>query len=405
LNLWGSNRRWQPLAVSVLCGALLALASPAAAGAAPRADASIVGGGVAQIADFPSLAFVIAQEGPHEGFTCSGSVVAPRVVLTAAHCVEDLEGDGGLTPIGDYKVITGTQEPHRAEAGNVFQVAATHVFPGFDPGLLHGDAAILILSRPTTAPLLALAGDADSVLYEGGAPVQLAGWGLTRGDSAIPPRQLRTAASMIQPAKACKQGTRPFYGAYSGAAQMCTLDLPSKSTGACFGDSGGPAIARRSDGSQVEIGIASSVGPECDPRLPDVYTRADTISTWVSEWAGATEAGTPPPAVDASAPLPPMSRGAGIDFAIHALATDLGRPFVEAERGRESCKPAGRSRVGCEFAWIFGRDFYYGKLTVFYRRREDAVVWERHYRIHRVDAKCVLESRHPQSCPARLLHG
>ena len=73
------------------------------------------------------------------------------MVLTAAHCVEDIETGAFSTP-AEYTVATGIANPKQAQPENVFDVVATHVFPAFDPGVVHGDAAVLILSRPTSRP-------------------------------------------------------------------------------------------------------------------------------------------------------------------------------------------------------------------------------------------------------------
>ncbi len=106
---------------------------PSSASAAPSAHASIIGGDVAAIADFPSLAFIAARTSKDQGFSCTGTVIAPRVILTAAHCVEDLHF-GGFTAAPDYKVATGRANPRQDQAGEVLEVSDTHVFPGFDPG-------------------------------------------------------------------------------------------------------------------------------------------------------------------------------------------------------------------------------------------------------------------------------
>ena len=59
----------------------------------------------ASIAEFPSLAYIEARVGKG-GFACTGTVVAPRVILTAAHCIEGQES-GAFTPPSAYAVATG----------------------------------------------------------------------------------------------------------------------------------------------------------------------------------------------------------------------------------------------------------------------------------------------------------
>ena len=147
--------RGRSVLAALIC-ALAALFAPATASATPTAQASIVGGHAVTIADFPSLVYIEAAE--RKGvFSCTGTVVAPRIVLTAAHCVESIE-KGTITRPSKYALTTSVADPRRAGKANTFHVVANHVFPGFDPGIVHGDAAILVLDRLTTAPPIPLAG-------------------------------------------------------------------------------------------------------------------------------------------------------------------------------------------------------------------------------------------------------
>jgi len=101
----GKAARLGGLAMVMLCLVLAPVATAKSTrAAAPTAQASIVGGTPATIADFPSLAYVQAEEGPKKGFACTGTVIAPRVILTAGHCVEDVE-TGHLT----RRTITGSR--------------------------------------------------------------------------------------------------------------------------------------------------------------------------------------------------------------------------------------------------------------------------------------------------------
>jgi secreted trypsin-like serine protease len=379
----------------------LALALPATAAAEPAAHASIVGGHAATVAEFPSLAYIEAHQG-RSGFSCTGTVVAPRVVLTAAHCVEDIER-GGFTPANQYAVATGTTSPGKALRENVFRVVETHVFPGFDPGSLHGDAGILVLDRPTSAPPLAMAGAADVGLYAGGAPVQLAGWGLMRANAADIPDSLRATAMVVQAPSFCKRKTRPYYPPYSAAAQLCLLDAPSKKSGGCFGDSGGPAIGQRADGSPVEVGVISTGGPFCSTKLPNVLTRVDLVSAWVTEWAAAVETGAPRPIVDPHTPFPSMTKPVAEEFTIYTVQSHFGRAFERAKRVLGNCRRASRTRFRCVISWRSGPDIYAGTVSPFYNRRQDAVVWDSHFRIEWAALRCLRAN--PARCRIHVRRG
>ena len=386
---------------AILCFAFLLLALPAAASASDGAEASVINGRAATVEEFPSLAYIEAREG-RTGFACTGTVVAPRVVLTAAHCLEDLER-GRFTSAGDYVVTTGATVPDKAPRENVFRVIDTHVFPGFDPGSLRGDAGILVLDRPTPAPPIALAGPADAALYAGGASVELAGWGLTRPNADDGSDSLRATTMVVQAPSSCKKKTRRYYPEFSVAGQLCTLDVPSRKSGGCFGDSGGPIIGSRSDGTPVELGVVSTGGPFCSTKLPNVYTRADFISTWVAEWIAAVETGAPRPVVDPGTPFPLMTRPVAEAFTVYTLQANFGLRFERAKRLFGGCRRSSRSRFRCEVAWRAGRDVYGGVVSPFYVRRRQGVVWNSHFRIEWAPLKCLRSNA--ARCPTRSKSG
>jgi trypsin len=402
MKRWTTSPRRRFADASSLGAIAVALLAPTLAQAAPDAGASIVGGDVASIAEFPSLAFIAAQTGRNQGFACTGTVIAPRLVLTAAHCVEDLEV-GGFTPANRYVVATGQADPRQIPPANLLRVASTHVYPRFDPGTTHGDAALLVLATPTPAPAIPLAGAADGALYEGGTGVLLAGWGLTKPNARSAPRSLRSTSTVVLNGASCKQRTRSFYPPYSSAVEMCTTDPPDHANGGCFGDSGGPALARRPDGSLVEIGITSTGAPECSTKLPNIFTRADRISAWASEWIAAVEGGGPPPSLKPQ--LPGMTRESAQGFVAGLLATEIGRPFLDGEILGGDCRRLGAARVKCELAWLYGASIYFGGATVFYALKQDTVAWDNSYAVERVNARCWLESDHTRSCPAQIRRG
>lgn len=390
--------------LTVFCGAILALALAAPAGAAAGgAKASIVGGQAATIEQFPYLAYIEAGN-KHSGFSCTGTVVAPRVVLTAAHCVENVE-TGAFAKPAEYAVATGVANPKQAQPDNVFGVVATHVFPSFDPGVVHGDAAILILSRPTAAPALALAGPAEAALYEGGAGVSVAGWGVTKAQNRQAPANMRTTTMTVQKDSVCQGKTKGFYKDYSGAVQLCLLATPRKTSGTCFGDSGGPAVATRPDGTPVELAIISVVGPLCSPQAPNVLTRVDYVSTWVNEWIAATETGAPAPFVDPAAPLPPMKKSTAEEFAIFTLFDAFGERFSSASRVAGSCKRASKTRYSCEIAWISKGTIYAGIISPFYIRKEQTFAWDSHYQVRWAPQRCVAKDFKGRGCRIHSKHG
>lgn len=286
-------RRWRGWGV-LLCvlSASMLLAAPAQASGG--ASASIVGGTAAATEEWPWAAFILAADQRGEGFSCTGSVIAPTLILTAGHCVEDII-TGQRTPVGRYAVVTGSLDIRDETIRQVSKVRKTFVYPDFNRFKVHGDAAILELATPTTAPAIALAGPADAALLAANTPTWIAGWGLS-GPLAKLKRTpvLRRAATFVQRRLYCRNHARAYYPFFNYSLQLCTITPPGFAIGTCHGDSGGPALAFRADGTPVQIGITSLGAADCDTHLPDIFTRVDLIYDWIAQRIAASAGAIPP---------------------------------------------------------------------------------------------------------------
>ncbi|ADB51345.1 S1 family peptidase [Conexibacter woesei] len=282
-----------PLPLLLLIAAATALpASGAQAAGGPRAQASIVGGGDAAPGSWPSTAFVSATAGDGRSVVCTGTVVAPGAVLTAAHCVTD--AGGAPRPAAAFLVVTGRRDL-AAAGGQLHEVTRVHVHPAYDPRSVRADAAVVELASTSAAPPATLAGPGDAGLAASGTPAAIAGWGMTSGSGGVP-TVLRTAPTTLLPDAACTSA----FGGFDAATMLCAADAGSFISATCHGDSGGPLAVARGDGSWVQVGITSWGTDGCDPRLPQVFARVSALSDWV----GSVVSGTPPadqPPVDAPA--------------------------------------------------------------------------------------------------------
>ncbi|MBA3866335.1 MAG: serine protease [Solirubrobacterales bacterium] len=368
-------------------------ASAAGGGAQP----SIIGGHAGSIAELPSLAFLEGGDGTG-GFSCTGTVVAPRVILTAGHCVEDIEA-GTITPASSYAVATGVANLKQLTKANVSAVSQVLVFPGFKPSKLQGDAGILILSAPVAAPVLPMASAGDKGLLEAGTPLTLAGWGLTDASSEEPPAQLQTGSSVVQDPDFCRAQSRRYYPFYAPELQLCGEDIPSHGVSNCFGDSGGPAIAKHPDGSPVEVGIVSTGGPGCSRNLPDIYTRVDLVSAWVASWVAAVEAGAPAPEIKIPKAHPPfLSFAHAEELAAVGFAEDFRNHFRRATNKGIACTRVDKEKVKCRVAWYQGGNDYFGSTTIYYAIHGNSVIWNDRYKIHWVNHQCFFHSGEPGRC-------
>ena len=260
-------------AASGLLAVLVLLAVPASvravSGERPRGHASIVGGKPAAQGMFPSLAYIADKRGRTIG-QCTGTVVAPNLVLTAGHCAEDVNTEVERDPTG-YFVVTGNVDWTAPEA-QVSGVSEVIVYPGFHGSTSGvGDAALLVLSTPTTAPAISLG------TAEPGTLARIAGWGSTYAGQPESPNTLQWAEATVQSSKWCKQHKEPF----SATAELCALD-ENLGSGACQRDSGGPLIAESPSGP-VELGVYDRGVTDCSPSYAGSYAAAALIAPWVRE--------------------------------------------------------------------------------------------------------------------------
>jgi secreted trypsin-like serine protease len=286
----------------VLIAALAALAGVAqfaVAGAAPhrapRADAAIIGGRMAEPGQFSSVAEVLDIKGT-SGLLCTGTVVAANLVLTAGHCAENIR-TGARNGAGGYVVLTGAVSD-RDPAGQLSRVIGVLVYEGFTRAIASGDAALLVLATPTSAPAIALAGRHSAGMLRAGTPATIAGWGLTHSGRGRVSEQLRWAPTVVQRPRWCARHVWAFV-----RSEVCAIDSVHHTSGGCFGDSGGPLIATNHAGHPVEIGIVSHGDARCSTHRPAVFTRVDGIAPWVRTWIRA-YARAVPPAQPAPAPQP-----------------------------------------------------------------------------------------------------
>src|SRR5204863_3420895 len=154
--------RMARMAAAALCAsALLGVVAAPAGAKAPRARASVVGGRAANLQDWDFTAAVLTPN-----TLCTGVVLSPTKVLTAAHCL------GGLSTM-----IVRTNSTSALGGGEASGVAAAAIAPGWAHGF-QNDLAVLTLTAPTTAPPIQLADAAEDATYTRvGAPLQIAGFG------------------------------------------------------------------------------------------------------------------------------------------------------------------------------------------------------------------------------------
>lgn len=296
------------------------LVIPAAANASIRVDPRIIGGTPGIQGQLGFMALVIYDRGDGTGWACSGTVVASNVILTAGHCAIDENTGEAANPSG-YTVVTGSVDWTNASLRNLSAVSQVVVDPAYNPATRDADAALLVLSRPISAPSVALlTGEA----FPAGTAAAIAGWGLTSSNGAIPD-VLQWASTVLQSPTYCSD----IYSGYDSTLQLCAVDTPSNETATCNGDSGGPLLTSYNN-QLVEIGITSYGPTDCDAVSADYFTAIQPQSSWIdSEIAAVQPTPAPPPPTPTPAPTPDPHPAPVVKCVVPRLT---GKPVNQAKK-------------------------------------------------------------------------
>lgn len=281
------------------CGALLALfmltSTPAVAGASPAhgtdAGISIVNGETTSIAEWPwQVALTVNRRVRNSRLTshrffCGGSVLAPRLVVTAGHCVANLH----RRDVRNLEVVSGRTNLN-SKRGQVAKVAKLRMplRPNGarryrdNSGAPDWDVALLVLRSPLAAEPIKLAGPDESDAWSAGHTAWSTGWGSTRSFPKKVSTRLRVARQVLMPDGLCEE----VHGDVFKVSRMLCIGDPDGRSSLCNGDSGGPLAVETSDGLRL-VGMTSFGISDCRGSLPAVNVRvSDTqIRNWVARTA------------------------------------------------------------------------------------------------------------------------
>jgi V8-like Glu-specific endopeptidase len=378
----------------------------------------IIDGSDALQSDWPFMAFIAYFDaGGNPVFNCTGTVVAPNVVLTAGHCGVDDTTGAPLDPAG-FAVVTGSVDWTNTDQRQVSPVSQVIVNPSWDPVSDTFDAALLVLSKPTAAPAIPLAANADAYLEQAGTPAYIAGWGDT--DSTPLPAVLQWASTVVQDPAYCSQ----FDPYFDSSSELCAVNPPDYLTGTCNGDSGGPLAAFDASNQLVEIGITTHGPADCNTYTADDFASVIPLDSWVAGWIQTVGSTPPPPAPPAPAPAapptaaPPRSHAArpaqlptltladATRYVRQTLTGALGQRAKPAHGYKAKCSRKSSTRFTCGVQFWHGPNDYYGSVTVYLVNGPHGVTrWTDTYTIHWVNDRCYFHSGHPQRCTVHTRRG
>jgi secreted trypsin-like serine protease len=260
-------------AMIVTLGALAVAATPAQA---------VVGGTAVP----PGQMRAVANVSIGGSFGCTGSLIAPRWVMTAGHCgsatgalTEGLVPSQIAFPPDQYRVALDSvyADGHGGESHAVDKVVVDT-----DYGVQNGtgsDVSLLELADASKVPPLKIAAVGERALWKPGSLATIAGFGTTSESAADPPPQMQQAQVPIVADDEC---AKDYPGGLSEAADDGSFDpktmlcagYPKGGKDTCQGDSGGPLLVPTAGHKAWRLAGATSFGKGCaEAGKPGVYAR------------------------------------------------------------------------------------------------------------------------------------
>lgn len=220
-----------------------------------------------------AIGAVLTDDGTGDWYNfCTGTLVAPDVVLTAAHCV--LDDRGRTSPVSQLAFVLGDDSAAPVASA---RVRAVHVHPGYaeTDDTAEYDVAILQLQRALTQaePLAVNCGALASSSFVG-RTLQMVGYGDTATRGSNNTRKWWASEAVVS------------LGSYD-----FTVD-GGGNTGVCTGDSGSPALWSMSGQVRI-VGVLSWGDLACGNQ--DHFGRTDHTCSFVTPFLPATPTPAPGP--------------------------------------------------------------------------------------------------------------
>lgn len=227
----------------------------------------VVGGTAVPAGKWPDTVAVLGQG------ACTGTLIAPDVVLTAGHCV-----DAQMT-----QVIVNTTN-YNSPGGQTIGIKSITAYPNWENSY---DVAVIVLNQPATGVTPRRIGVACT--FEGFAaqmPVHLVGFGATTQQGNQPNSRLNEVTAPVTNPTCSGNGANAA-GCVAAVAPGGEFIAGGGNRDSCFGDSGGPVYLDTPRGTVVIGAVSRGLNNSATPcGGGGIYVRTDKIVQWIETTAG-----------------------------------------------------------------------------------------------------------------------
>jgi len=243
-------RRFVPIVAGAL--ALLAACDNASTPLTPTASRASITDGTLDGSRHPAVVLIVMDIAGEPAFRCSGTFIAPKVVLTAGHCAGEPGEFSGMRVFTESDVENGNNN-YPFAGPNAIEAKSWASHPQFTENLffLH-DVGVIVLKSAANMPASAYGrlpspNQLDALQPGSKTTFTAVGYGLQR----INPAKIQADLVRMFAEPHLIQINDGIVGSYS-----LLLSNNASTGGTCFGDSGGPNFV----GSSNVVGGVTSFG-------------------------------------------------------------------------------------------------------------------------------------------------
>ncbi|KAM9359802.1 ST14 transmembrane serine protease matriptase a [Symphorus nematophorus] len=238
----------------------------------------IVGGQNTEEGEFP---WQVSLHVKNYGHVCGASIISPRWLVTAAHCVQD-DGMTRLSQPSSWEAYLGLHTQQKT-GSHVVKKNLKQVIPhpNYNSHTYDNDIALMELDSPVTYSdyIRPICLPAAQHVFPPGNTVWITGWGATR-EGGFAAKVLQKAQVRIINHDTCSD----LMGGQITSRMLCAGVLTG-GVDACQGDSGGPLSSPA--GNRMFLAGVVSWGDGCARRnKPGIYTTVTKFRGWIKEKTG-----------------------------------------------------------------------------------------------------------------------
>ncbi|XP_024874635.1 uncharacterized protein LOC112456373 [Temnothorax curvispinosus] len=239
--------------------------------------------GDSEFGEYPWQVAILKKDTTESVYVCGGTLISPRHIITAAHCVKTHAGRDLRARLGEWDVNHDVEFYPYIER----DIVSVFVHPEFYAGTLANDIAILKLDHDVDFeknPHISAACLPDKHDDFTGTRCWTTGWGKDAfGDYGKYQNILKEVDVPVVSNYVCEQQMRrtrlgPTFNLHPGF--ICAGGEEGKD--ACKGDGGGPMVCERHGHWQLTGIVSWGIG--CgQPNVPGVYARVSHYLDWIRQ--------------------------------------------------------------------------------------------------------------------------